>query len=363
MIRTLAAVAALVVAVPVTACTNGESDAPAAPVTRPSCIVAQPPAWTAAIAGSGVNTGGVSTTARAVAPGGEVLAVRDNGSTRDLILIGTDKSVRDIYAVPDPDTFDIGYAAIDDRWIVFALDRIPRASNGVLPTIKRIEIMDRADGSIRTVAAQSAADGAAVPERNALDSVALHDGKVFWLTLDTYASERGTVRSFDPVTGVTTEVESGPGVDLVTLPGQLPEPLADIDAADRASLGTDGTAFGWIVDVERGGTGVGYWSPDSGVVTVTGLDLKTDGVVPDLFVYGRFVLLDKGFGGDSDNYAIVVDSRTGAVTGLERRRDVQYDRVVDAHDGVLALNLWSGPGKGDYRVGVLTRDALSPLTC
>lgn len=365
-----------------TAATGATTSSVAVPVTRPSCIVPEPPQWKAAIEGSRIDTGGVSTIARAVAPGGEVLAVRDTGDTRDLILIGTDKSVRDVYAVPEPNTFDIGYGGIDDRWIVFALVHIPRNSNGVLPTIRRIEIIDRADGSVRTVATQSEADQSVIPELNVLDSVALHDGRVYWLTRDTYSSDTGTVRSFDPGTGATTDVESGPMRDLragaggvswapsgpgrneLRLPAELPEELTAVADADRVSLGTDGAAFGWIVGVEQGGTGVGYWSPESGVVTVTGLELKTDDYVPPVLVHGPFVLVDKGFGaGGSDSSGIVVDTRSGAVTGLERRADAQYDRAVAAADGVLALDVWSGPGKGDYSVGVLGRDALTPLDC
>jgi len=370
------------------ACTD--SDAPQAssssatassPVARPSCIVAEPPDWSAAVTAGKIDTGGVSTTARAVTPDGEVLAVRDNGDSRDLILIGADRSVRELYAVPDPDTFDIGYAGVDDRWIVFALVRAPRNANGVLPTIKRIEIMDRADGSIRTIAAQSPADQAVIPERNALDSVALHDGTVYWMTLDDYASDDGTVRSFDPVTGAIVDVESGPmrdltadaggvswappgpGLPAVRIPADLPEALAEVDAADRVSVGSDGAAYGWIIGLRHGGTGVGYWSRDTGVVTVTGLDLKTVHGSPTTLVYGPFVILDKGLGGDTDTSGIVVDTRTGAVTGLEHRPGAQYDRVVDARDGVLAIDVWSGPGKGDTAVGVLDAGAWAPLRC
>lgn len=300
----------------------------AADVTRPACIVAEPPEWSAAIAGSGIDTGGVSTTARAVAPGGEVLAVRDNGDTRDLLLIGTDRSVRELYAVPEPNTFDIGYAGIDDRWIVFALNRIPRNSNGVLPTAERIEVMDRADGSIRTVAAT---------EQGVLEAVSLRDGRVFWLTKADYAADDGVVRSFDPSTG-----------------GVLEEP-----GLEQVSVGTDGAASGWIVGVEDGGTGVGYRSPDAGSVVVTGLDLRIANHAPEVDVFGPFVILGKGLPADvapdGRSVAIVVDTRTGAVTGLT-------NQVVDAHGGVLAVNIWTGPGKGDFRVGVL-RDDLTPLEC
>lgn len=132
-----------------------------------------------------------------------MLAVRDNGDTRDLLLIGADRSVGVVYSVPEPNTYDIGYAGVDDRWIVIALDRIPRNSNGVLPTVKRIEIMYRADGSIRTI--DTAPDDA-----GSIDSVALFQGRVYWRTKDSFAADIGTVRSFDPDTGAVAEVDTAP---------------------------------------------------------------------------------------------------------------------------------------------------------
>lgn len=399
-VRVYATVAALTALLSTTACGNDSGDgaqrasvssAPVSssptgsatePVTLRSCVVAEPREWAAAIERSTIDTGGVSTEARAVTRGGDVLAVRDNGQTRDLILIQADGSVRELYAVPDPDTFNIGYAGIDDRWIVFALERIPRNANGVLPTIKRIEVMDRADGSIRTVAAQSEADQAVIPELNVLDSVALHDGRVYWLTTDTYTSDTGTVRSFDPMTGATEELAAGPMRDLragaggvswarpgpgpseLKVPAELPGALAGVVAeSDRVSLSTDGAAYGWIVGSDEGGTGVGYWSPATGVVTVTGLALRTDAGIPPVFVNGPFVLLGKGLGGDTDSSGIVVDTRSGAAAGLVRRPDAQYDMLVDAYGGALAIDVSTGTGKGVFRVGVLGPDALAPLAC
>jgi hypothetical protein len=58
------------------------------------------------IDGSELNTGGVSTVPGIVTRAGEVTAVRDNGDTRDVLLIGADKSITEIYAVPDPNLND-----------------------------------------------------------------------------------------------------------------------------------------------------------------------------------------------------------------------------------------------------------------
>lgn len=82
------------------------------PKVRTSCEVALPAACQEAIETSAVSTGGVSTVPLAVGRAGEIAAVRDNGDTRDLLLIGPDKSVSEIYAVPDPD-HDVGFVAMD----------------------------------------------------------------------------------------------------------------------------------------------------------------------------------------------------------------------------------------------------------
>jgi hypothetical protein len=54
-------------------------------------------------------------------------------------------SVKEIYAVPEPNRNDVGSVAMDDRWIVVGVDRIPRGANGVLPTVIRIDVIDRQD--------------------------------------------------------------------------------------------------------------------------------------------------------------------------------------------------------------------------
>jgi hypothetical protein len=97
-------IAVLTVAAP--ACTNArdsgrEASATPAPTVRPSCEAALPAAWQEVIESSAVSTGGVSTVPLAVGRAGEVAAVRDNGDTRDLLLVGADKSISEIYAVPD----------------------------------------------------------------------------------------------------------------------------------------------------------------------------------------------------------------------------------------------------------------------
>jgi len=71
------------------------SSLPAPPPERTACEIPLPAAWQQAIENNRVVSG-ASTMPLAVGPAGEVVAVRDNGDTRDVLLIGADKSVKEI---------------------------------------------------------------------------------------------------------------------------------------------------------------------------------------------------------------------------------------------------------------------------
>jgi hypothetical protein len=387
--------AAVVVTVAVSACsatvdsTGTPSQAPAtvakAPTLRPSCEAPFPAAWQKAIDASGVDTGGVSTVPLAVGRAGEVAAVRDNGDTRDVLLINTDKSVHEIYAVLEPNRNNAGFVAMDDRWIVVGVDRIPRNSNGVLPGLIRVEVIDRQNDSVRMVTERSDADYAT--GANSLDSVALYDGKVYWITHTTYAGNAGVLRSYDPGTGAVADVEEGPMRSLrataaglvadvesgdtgrrleVKMAAELPAPVADASTGpDRVSLTTDGTAYAWITGVDRGGSGVAWWSPAGGLVRIAGDFLGLAGAVPPVFVVGPYVFIGKGRGGIAgpDTYATVVDTRSGAVTYAPVRAKVRTDLLAGADGATIALLLRAAPGKGGYLAGVVRSDALPPVFC
>jgi len=358
--------------------TGGEArTALEAPVERLACTVDLPTQWADAIATSAIDTGGITATPRSVGPAGEVVAVMDSGGERELLLIGADKSVRGLFAMPQSDLFTIGYAGIDERWILFAVVRHPRNANGVLPQVTRIELIDRQSGSVRTIAEQSAADAAARPQRNVLDDVVLSDGKAYWITRDTYNGESGVLHSFDPMTATRTDVESGPIGDLragaaggpwATTTAALPAAVTGIASADMASVGTDGVSFGWISDVAQGGSGIGYWSPQTGVVRVSEVNFEVTKSVGPVLVFDSFVIV--GAGGKTSMRgasATIVDTRSGAVTELTPRKPGQYDMVVASKAGTVALNLWAGPGRGpkepDRAVGLLRSGALNPLGC
>ena len=109
--------------------------------------------------------------------------------------------------MPDPNQNSVGFSAMDDRWIVVGVDRIPRGANGVLPTLFRIDVVDRQGGAVRTVVQSAEEDlDSGGPT---IDSIALFGGKVYWITRDSYTADTGTIRSYDLNTGAVADVSSG----------------------------------------------------------------------------------------------------------------------------------------------------------
>jgi hypothetical protein len=135
----------------------------------------------------------------------------------------------------------------------------------------------------------------------------------------------------------------------------LPEQVADAVGAgpDWLSLATGGGTYAWITDVERGGSGVAWWSPGTGIRRVTGDLVEFSDVLPTLFVAGPYVFIDRGRPeGDTD--ATVIDTRSGAVAYLP-------EVVTDADGGTIVLRL--SKNKMDSRVGIMWTDRLHPLAC
>ena len=379
------AIAALTVAAP--ACTSAREPDPAtpqatpstvaawAPTDRPSCEAALPVGWHEAIESSAVSTGGISNEPVAVGRAGEVAVVRDNGDTRDLLLIDADKSVNQIYAVPEPSRNVVGSVAMDDRWIVVGVNRAPRGANGVLSTLTRIDVIDRRGGPVRTVV-QSLEDDHRSGGKT-LDSVALFGGKVYWITRAAFVDQTGAVSSYNLVTGAVADVPLGVGRDIrtsaagltwvvegtgrraeVKIPASLPAPVAAAVGAgqDQVTLVTDGTAYAWATGVDQGGTGVAWWSPNSGLVRVTD-NLPPANHQEPLYVVGPYVVLDRGrMDGKYDTYATVVDTRSGAVTYLR-------ESVGGAGGGTIAVGFGGTLKRLPSSAGILRTDALPPLSC
>ncbi len=385
------AVAMAVLTVVASACTDGSGSNQAAtststtvtapqPTTLPSCVTAVPAAWQKAIDESAVVTGGVSNVPMAVGRRGEVAVSRDNGDTRDLLMIGADKSVSEIYAVPEPNQNSIGTVAMDDRWVVVGVQHAPRGANGIIPTIMRVDVIDRQDGATRNVVESPLEDRRSGGKT--IDSVALFGGKVYWITRDTFSGDTGKIQSYDLNTGAVSDVASGEMRNVRTtaagltwdvawdqntgvrselkIPDALPPAVAGAvgTGRDQMTLATDGNAYAWSTGSDQGEPGLAFWSPNSGLVRVTN-NVPPGGkfqALP-LFVVGPYVVIDRGRPGDSyDTFATVIDTRSGALAYLR-------PSVGGADGGTIAVGLGATMKELPTRAGVVRVDSLPPLTC
>ena len=381
------AVGVAVLAVAAPACTSDSNEAgPVStvatpqPIIRTSCVTAVPAAWQKVIDAAAVATGGVSNAPGAVGRRGEMTVARDNGDSRDLLLIGADRAVSTIYSVPEPRQNRVRAAAMDDRWVVVGVERAPRGANGVIPTLVRIDVLDRQGGPPRTVVQADEKDFAAGGQT--IDSFALFGGKVYWITRDTYSGDTGTVRSYDLNTGVVTDVASGPmrnvrstaaglswevGWDENTgtrielkIPDALPPPVAGAvgTGRDQLTLTTDGNAYAWFTATDRGESELSYWSPKSGHVRIIGHMPPPWKFAPvPLYVVGPYAVIGEGRRDDrNDTFSTVVDTRTGALTYLRQS-------VGGANGGTIGVGFGGTLKQLPSVAGVARVDALPPLSC
>ena len=104
---------------------------------------------------------------------------------------------------------------------------------------------------------------------------------------------------------------------------ELPAPLVAAGVRpDDERLVTDGVAYAWLTD-----TGIGHWSPDTGVTQVR-VEQPWYGMENPLKVAGPYVILSRPV--HQIGRTTVVDSRTGGVVSLE-------NLVVTAGGGSLAV--------------------------
>ena len=359
---------------------TSQAAATAGPVDRPSCETAIPAAWQKAIDEGSVNTGGVSNVPMTVGRRGEVAVARDNGDSRDVLLIGVDKTVSEIYSVPEPNRNWVGSVAMDERWVVVGVERAPRGSNGVIPTLVRIDVIDRQGGPTRTVVEGREEDYGSGGKT--IDSFALFGGKVYWITRESYAGDTGSIKSYDLNTGAVEDVSSGAMRNVRTtaaglawevawdqnngtrselkIPDELPPPVAGAvgTGKDQMTLATDGNAYAWATGVDQREAGIAYWSPNSGLVRITG-NITGGGKhqLTPLYVVGPYVVIDRGRNDDKyDTFATVVDTRSGARTYLRQS-------VGGANGGTIGVGYGGTVKNIPSSAGVVRIDALPPLSC
>jgi hypothetical protein len=273
----------------------------------------------------------------AVSPDGSAMLVaRDYGSRRDVALVRGDAPARSIYSVPQPDQNQVVDASMDGGHAALDLDRLPRNANGVIPTARKVLLIDLSNGAIKQLDGVSDAEIAGAVEHKTINGSLLWNGHVYWNVKKTFASATSTIKDYDLATGETSVAGQGvgqagsgaptllptgvafnyPQSQSVAVPRTVPADLPAAATADVNRLVTDGTAYAWVTKDHK----VMSWGPERNAITTVRLPR---GVLPSLqAVGGGFVF----FADEADvrQRNFVLDVRTGAVAALAEMQPFGY---------------------------------------
>ncbi|MDT5015623.1 MAG: hypothetical protein QOD39_1783, partial [Mycobacterium sp.] len=362
-------------ALPPLSCSSSDS-------IRPSCEISLPGRWRQALEDGIVQTGGW-TEPLAVGPAGEIAASYDDRDSRRLLLIDPNDHVKIVYTVADPAIESVGFAALDERWIVVGVDRAfttRDASRGHLrddgefegpsnprsPILDRIDVIDRKDGSVRTIMARPAAEPADRRGFGAVASMALFDHTVYWTTESNGADT--VLRGYNLDTNEVADIASAERLEnLQSTPvgiawtegnevprrvehrvTDLPTALAAAGAApDDTSLVSDGTSYVWATE-----DGIAHWSPASGVNRVATIDIWRHGIGP-VQVVGPYVIAGGSLHGSGES--TILDTRSGAVMSVDAR-------IVATGVGTVVVQVPANDYQAPQINPVRLTD-LPPLTC
>lgn len=351
-----------------------------------TCPTTLPAAWRDAFANADIVEGPARTVMPlSIAPDGSVLGLQDDGplpgSGRFVVRVLPGRQPDVIANIPDPDHLTVAVAQQYEHWLLLGFSINDRPPKGTIPGstpqgLRRIEIWDLAAHDTHVLFKM---DPRALGPTGAVDGAVLFDGRVYFDLRRNYDDTHGEVRSYDLATGAVDTVYAGEiGYPEVTANGfglqigehhrvivlaQLPAPVDHaVTSDDRSRLGTDGTAYAWIVSPRV----VGWWAPGESAPTYQRLPesmANQDDVDPPL-VAGRFVVTSN---------SIITDMRTGASAELPASAgQVTRPSYYLSRDGILAgLGLRETDGHyidgywADAATTVLRIDTttLPPLTC
>ena len=171
------------------------------PAPATTCTTTLPSAWNGAMSGRGLSLG-ASAMPLAVAANGDVLAARDFGHVRDVVLVPAGGAPRTIFTVPSPDQNMVENASIEGKWAVMPVVREPRNSNGVLPEVVEVDLVDIDTRAVRTLVRVSADDitnGAVT-----IDSAVIGGGHVYWDVRQKYVDTVRRIEDYDIASNTTS---------------------------------------------------------------------------------------------------------------------------------------------------------------
>lgn len=320
-----------------------------------ACKATLPNAWQDAFRSEPQTLDAQSASPLAVSSDGtEILAARDFGSRRDVVLSDARGHVRVIYTVPEPDLNMVMSGSMEGNWVVLNLSREPRNANGVDATDIAVVLVDRRNATVKnldTVSESQYGNGG-----KTINQALLYDGHVYWDVRPTYRSKRAKIEDYDIATGKQRVIFAGktgwlwptatplgvswryPPDATIDLPAPLPAKVKGyLGGLGPDQTASDGRAYAWVNPVGV----LHWWSPGLSaprqvrVPRLGGANHYTAGMM----VAGQFVMVDNK----------IIDMRTGAWAAEPKMSSDSRVPFMTA-DGVLIANELTGAfvGTGRY---------------
>lgn len=288
--------------------------------TKVACTTALPARWRTAVQSGTDRFGAGSVMPLGISEDGRrVIATRDFGAARDVVIINAAGHARRIYSVPQPNTYQVIHASLDGNYAALDLSRFPRSAASIIPSAQKVLLVDLRDLTVRVIANAPLVVTGSGEQGRTIDGAVLWRGTVYWDVRPHYTAQVTDIYAYSIATGHTSVIaHSGPffprivgggvtwasyGDDTVsvwrTLPPQVPRAPA---------LQSDGTSYAWPVGRNR----FAWWGPGRSAPIV--LRVGSANEVHLNWVAGPFLFLDED--GVPAQATRVMDARTGALALL-----------------------------------------------
>ena len=301
--------------------------------TLPACLTTAPTSWRTAL-GTVSRLGATSAFPFAISGNGTMIATRDFGTARDVVVMPPDGTPRRIFTVPEPDRQQVFGASIDSNWALLLIARIPRNANEVIPTARQLVLVNIATRATRTLVQLNNSE---LADPTTIDGAAIQH----WPRLLGREANLRVEDRHDPgLRHRRRPAEHAPGpTGLVDAPvahpnrvtwaggtienAELPPVIAHVVARDPGaarSLVSDGSAYAWLSQGR-----IGWWAPDEtapielGPPPVTTEPQKFN----DLLVAGQYVFVFQY--SEHGSARRLIDMRTGAIA--HTTVDLQYGQA------------------------------------
>jgi len=286
-------------------------------VAKEACTAALPSRWRTAVQSGTGRFGAESVMPLGISEDGrQVIATRDFGAARDVVVIDAAGHAHRIYSVPQPNTYQVIHASLDGNYAALDLSRYPRSAVTIIPSAEKVLLVDLRDLTVKVLATAPFVITGSGEQGRTIDGSVLWRGTVYWDVRPHYTARVTDVHAYSIATGHASVIaHSGPffprivgggvtwasyGDDTVSVWRTLPPPVP------RApGLQSDGTSYAWPVGRNR----FAWWGPGRSDPVV--LEVPGANEVHLNWVAGPFLFLDDD--GVPVQATRVLDARTGAL--------------------------------------------------